>query len=197
MTRKLILLGLLAGAGSMAAAAAQPGSEWRPRPGHRSVLSVGQGRAMPGGQVVLQVLLEDRRGTPLGRDAAAEAAIQGIALKVRCVPASAVTEVIVRRAGATAGLRPLFESQKPRTASTASYLASFSEATDPIPLDELSVVAEVVVKLARTAAPGTLVDVRLDPQVTALSNQAGTVLESVPNGWLMLWDGRILVGPRR
>ncbi|MCL4837293.1 MAG: hypothetical protein KJ058_04920, partial [Thermoanaerobaculia bacterium] len=54
-------------------------------------------------------------------------------------------------------------------------------------------IAEVVVTLARELAPGTAVELRLDPGTTLLSNQAGTVSETAANGWLALRDGRIEV----
>jgi hypothetical protein len=153
--------------------------------------------AGPGGTVVVPVRLLDRRGTPLGPERGLDREIQGLALRVDCLPVDAVRDVRVRRAGLTARIEPRFEAA-PRRPGSASLVASFGDALQPLAGDLASsrtgmVVAELVVTLAKGVPPGTRIELRLDPGVTMLSNQAGTVTETVTNGWLQLVDGSLLV----
>lgn len=197
MSRSLALPALAFVGLSLAAALVPSGLAADPRP-RTSELAVAEATGAPGKTVVLQVKLRDRSGTPLGYDRHFGQRIQGLSLRVRCLPAEAVESVTVRRAGVTAGLAPLFEA-RPASAGAAGLVVSFDEATQPLPLDppargERMTVARVEVRLARGLPPGTVVEVRLDPQVTTLANQAGTVSETAANGWLQLRDGRITVG---
>jgi hypothetical protein len=190
-------IGSLTLAGSLALATALAAGATAAAP-LRSELAVGEAVGAAGKTVVVQVKLRDRPGTPLGFDRPFGERIQALALKVRCLPEGAVEAVQVRRAGATAALTPLFEA-RPVVAGTASLLVSFDEARAPLPTQatargERLTVARVEVRLARGLAPGTVVELRLDPEVTTVGNQAGTVAETVGNGWLSIRDGRIVVG---
>ncbi|HSM51999.1 MAG TPA: dockerin type I repeat-containing protein [Thermoanaerobaculia bacterium] len=168
----------------------------------RSTLALGKASARAGATIAIPVTLRDAAGTPLGRDRAAEDPIQALALSVNVLPAGAVTAIEVRRAGALAKAEPLFES-RPVHASGAALVVSFDEAFAPLAISPLgaatsrtppaTTIAEVVVTLTRDLAPGTVVELRLDPATTLLSNQAGTVSETAANGWLQLSDGRIEV----
>ncbi len=150
-----------------------------------------------GKTVVLPLTVKDSQGTPLGWERPFGERIQGLSLKVQALPATAVRSIVVRRAGVMADLAPLFEAQ-PAGRGSASLLVSFEEATDLVPLTQSGrggqQVAAVEVQLAAGLAPGTVIELRLDPGVTVLSNQGGTVAESSANGWLRLVDGRIEVG---
>ncbi len=168
----------------------------------RSTVALGKAMARAGATIAIPVTLVDAAGTPLGRDRDAEAPIQALALSVNVLPAGAVTAIEVRRAGVLARPEPLFES-RPVHAAGAALVVSFDEAFAPLPISSAGVsasrtppataIAEVVVTLARELAPGTAVELRLDPGTTLLSNQAGTVSETAANGWLALRDGRIEV----
>ena len=157
---------------------------------------VGSARAGAGKTVVLPLTVRDSQGTPLGWERPFGERVQGISLRVQALPAQAVRSIVVRRAGITADLAPLFET-RPAGRGSASLLVSFEEATDLVPLTASGrggqQVAAVEVQLAAGLAPGTVIELRLDPGVTVLSNQGGTVAESAANGWLRLVDGRIEV----
>jgi hypothetical protein len=178
----LALLSLAA----MSASALPPQSEVR----------LASARAEAGKTVVLPLTVTDRQGTPLGWERPFGERIQGLAFKVRALPATAVRSMVVRRAGVAGDLAPLFETS-PAGQGSASLLVSFDEATALLPLSTTGrrgqPVAEVEVRLAPGLAPGAVVELRLDPGVTVLSNQGGTVVESAANGWLRLVDGKIQV----
>lgn len=167
-----------------------------PAASRRTQVQLGSAKVPAGKTVLLPVTVRDRQETPLGWERPFGERIQGIALKVRAVPATGVASITVRRAGVTAGLAPLFEAQ-PRAAGAGSLVVSFDEATQLVPLSPAGrtgqIVATVEVKLAPGLARGTVIELRLDPGVTVLSNQGGTVAESVANGWLEITDGRIEV----
>jgi len=195
MTRNIALAGLAALA-ALAAALLPSTVAANIRP--RSELALVSAVGAPGKTVVLQVKLRDRPGTPLGLDRPFGERIQGLALRVRCIPEGAVQAVTVRRTGVTAPLSPMFEA-RPVSGRSAGLVVSFDEARQLVPTDPPTrggwvKVARVEVKLAPGVAPGTVVEVRFDPQATALSNQAGTIAETPGNGWLAAHDGKITVG---
>lgn len=160
----------------------------------QSEVKLASAKAGAGKTVVLPLTVKDSQGTPLGWERPFGERIQGISLKVQALPATAVRSIVVRRAGVSADLAPLFEA-RPAGRGSASLLVSFDEATELVPLLPSSrrgqQVAEIEVQLAAGLAPGTVIELRLDPGVTVLSNQGGTVAESAANGWLRLVDGRI------
>ncbi len=152
--------------------------------------------AFPGETVEIPVFALDLSLTPIGLDRPAGERIQSLAYKVTISPASSVASKLFARAGITATLTPIFEVT-PTTATTASYLGTFDETTDPIPfwLDGPAPgnqVLKIVVTLAGDAPPGTIT-LALDPAATELANQAGSLLENQANGWLALVDGHITV----
>ena len=101
------------------------------RPGRRH----GERRALrpPGATIEVPVYARDVSATPLGVDQPAGSRIQSLSYKVTFTPASSVASKLFARAGITAGLTPIFQAT-PTTATTASYLGTFDEATDSHPL---------------------------------------------------------------
>ena len=81
------------------------------------------------------------------------------------------------------------QDRPPWSPSTTRRLPRSSSASRRAELRQR--VATLVVQLAPSAPAGTTLDLRLDPGTTMLANQAGTLYESVPNGWLELADGRL------
>jgi hypothetical protein len=198
MQRRFLLVVLAAAAAS--ATAASPGrierpAPWRPETAGASALEVDRIAASAGATVRVAVRVRDATGTPLGAERQAGARVQGLAFRVQFLPADAVTYAVVRRTGAAAPLTALFEAAA-RPASGIAYLAAFDERNAALPLAPgggARAVAELELTLAADLAPGTRVELRLDPAATALSNQAGTVSETPGNGWLRLRDGAIRI----
>ena len=167
---------------------------WRPEAGP-TTLEIDRVVASAGATVRVAVRVRDVAGTPLGAELPAGARVQGLAFRVRFLPADAVTHAVVRRTGAAAPLPAMLEVAS-RPASGIAYLAAFDERTATLPLTPgagAQAVAELELTLATGLAPGTRVELRLDPAATALSNQAGTVSETSANGWLRLRDGSIRI----
>jgi hypothetical protein len=162
----------------------------------QSVLGVDEVGAAAGGRVVAHVWVVDADGTPLGWDGPTGERIGALAFRVRALPAGAVAALVVRRAGVLAGDSPLFEA-RPASADGVSLVVAFDPARDPLRLGtggtERQVIAALEVTLQRGLAPGTRIELRLDPEVTVLSNRAGTVSETPGNGWLRLRDGLVVV----
>ncbi|MBV8547210.1 MAG: hypothetical protein JO093_00115 [Acidobacteria bacterium] len=150
--------------------------------------------------VDVPVFIRDSSGTPLGLDQPAGLHIQAYAIKVDYSPAAAVQSITFTRGGVTTSLTPASESS-PSSAGSISLIDSFSEATNPIPLTLNGAlpgnqVATLHVTLANTATPGTIITLTLDPSsLTQLSNDSGTVGETVSNGALTLVNGSITVLP--
>jgi hypothetical protein len=152
--------------------------------------------AFPGQSFVVPVYARDVSLTPLGVDRPAGERIQSLSYKVTFTPASSIASKLFARAGITAGLTPIFQST-PTTATTASYLGTFDETTNPIPftLDAAAPgdqVLQINVTLAAAAPAGTIA-LTLDPTATLFANQAGSLEETPANGWLALADGQITV----
>ena len=152
--------------------------------------------APPGATIEVPVYARDVSLTPLGLDQPAGSRIQSLSYKVTFTPASSVASKHFARAGITAGLTPTFQAT-PTTATSASYLGTFDELTNPIPftLDAAAPgnqVLKITVTLAASAPAGTI-DLTLDPTATLLANQAGALEETSANGWLALADGQITV----
>ncbi|MFA6959032.1 MAG: fibronectin type III domain-containing protein [Thermoanaerobaculia bacterium] len=143
------------------------------------------------------VYIRDLAGTTLGIDQPVGSKIQSFSIKVNYAPASAVQSVTFSRAGITAGLTAIeFPASGP---GTVSLIATFQEATNPIPFAlnaaaPGNLVAHLVFTLAPSAAPGSSVTLSLDASsLTQLSNQGGTQQETVANGALALVDGAISI----
>jgi hypothetical protein len=160
-----------------------------------TIIQITHTKARAGTRVEVPILVRDAAGTPLGREKALGARIEGLAFRVRFLPANAVTDAHVRRAGATADAVPRFEAA-PRTEDGIAYLGVFDTRQVEVGLDPASkpqAVAVLELTLAPGLAPRTRVELRLDPASTVLSNAAGTVSESVANGYIRLLDGSITV----
>jgi hypothetical protein len=149
-------------------------------------------------QVDVPVYIRDASGTPLGIDQPAGSRIQAYSIKVSYSPASAVQAITFTRAGITAPLTPVFESS-PASAGSISLLDSFQESTNLIPFTLNAAppgnqVAHLLVTLSNAATPGTVITLTLDPTLTQLSNEGGTVSET-PSVTLLLVSGAITVIP--
>jgi len=169
-------------------------------PSHgETLVTLGSAVAPAGGAtVIVPVYVRMAGGGQLGPDQPSGYAAQGLALKVVYAPVEAVAAIKIRRAGVTAPLSPLFETFV-RSRDGVAMIVSFQESTQRIPLTLSSdglgdTVAEVEVSLAPDVREGTVVTLRFDRKTSALSNQAGTVLESAANGHLRFRDGHIVVG---
>lgn len=199
LARIVAVVALAAGYGDLALAAPAPErltrpAPWRPLVG-ASALEIDRVDARAGATVRIAVRVRDGAQTPLGAEQPDGARIQGLAFRVRFLPEDAVTSAVVRRAGTTAALTALFESAA-RPPAGIAYLAAFDEHAAALPLTPgggVQTVAELELTLAPGLAPGTRVELRLDPAATALSNQAGTISETPGNGWLRLRDGAIRI----
>jgi hypothetical protein len=152
--------------------------------------------------VDVPVYIRDLSGTPLGLDQPPGSRIQSYSIKVNYAPASAVQSITFTRAGITQSLTPTFENS-PSGAGTISLLDTFNEATNLIPftLDGAAPgnqVAHLLVTLAPTATPGTVITLTIDPStLTQLTDQAGTpgTVENTGNARLLLVNGAITVVP--
>ncbi len=132
-------------------------------------------------------------------------ALQGIAFRVNFAPSARVSSVRVDRTGAAgllSDLSPIFESS-PRTAASVSYIGVFEQKI-PAAIDAAEP-GQKILDLVFTVEPGGgsgAILLELDREVTTLSNQGGTVGESVKGGSLRLASGSIeiqderRVGPR-
>jgi len=154
-----------------------------------------------GSTVTVPVFIRDLAATPLGVDRPAGSKIQSLSIKVSYSPASAVQSVTFNRAGITANLTPTSEF-KPSTSNSVSLLATFHEATNPIPFTlnasaPGNLVAQLVVTLSASATPSSSIALTLDPSLTQLTDSGGTAAtkETEGNGHLILVDGRIDVPP--
>lgn len=152
-----------------------------------------------GATVEVPVFIRDVSGTPLGIDQPAGSRIQSFSIKVDYAPASAVQSVTFTRAGITAGLTPTAEFA-PQTPGSASLLATFEEATNPIPFTlnaaaPGNLVGRLVFTLTPGVAAGTVINLTLDPALTLLTNEGGdpATRENVAAGNLLLVAGAIHV----
>ncbi len=162
----------------------------------QDVLTLGTGSAPAGGVASIPVSILDRTGTPLGADAGTGNRIQGIAFKV-LFPTDTVASISFARAGVTASLTPLFETAL-QGAGMSSYIVVFDEATNPIPFTPNAVVpgnliGTLTVTLQPQAVASATAVLQLDPPSSILSNQGGTVRETVALANLVLVNGSVTV----
>lgn len=188
--------GALLGVETRAATAPEAVTTAKPR----SRLVVGSMAAMAGTTVRVPFDLVDRPGTPLGSERPNGERVQALSLAVRCAPCDGVAALAIEPAGELAAREPLFAT-RPVGPGSAALLGVYDEATAPLFLGAATAtsrhrVATLVVQISTAAPPGSKIDLRLDPGRTALSNQAGTTVESAGNGWLELRDGRLFIGSR-
>ena len=93
----------------------------------------------------------------------------------------AVGEVTIQRAGAAKGAQPSFEISR-RSGNDLSYLVSFSGNDSLVGDSHSAVVAEIEV----AALSGARVGVSIDPKLTMLVNQGGTMKATVAAHTLQL-----------
>ena len=152
----------------------------------------------PGQVVAVPLFIRDLSGTLLGSDAASGFKIQSLAVTIEYLPADAITAIDIERAGITAGLTPLFETEVSMN-NRHSWIVAFDEAAALVPLtldpslpgDQ---VAELRLTLAANLAANTSITVNLVAP-TALGNQMGTYAETASNGLLTLEDGTLITVP--
>jgi hypothetical protein len=162
----------------------------------QDVLTLGTGAAPGGGAAVVPVSILDHTGTPLGADAGTGNRIQGVGFKVM-FSTDLVSSVSFTRAGVMASPAPLFELML-QGPGYMSYLVSFTESTSPIPFTPDAaapgdLIGRLTVNLQPSAPIGGVVILQFDPPSAILSNQAGTVRETVALGTLALVNGSVTV----
>lgn len=161
------------------------------------VVTVGTVIGAAGGVIDVPVYIRDTSGTPLGIDQPFGSRIQSYAITVNYSPAASVQAITFTRAGITAPLTPAFESS-PATPGTITLIDSFSETTNLIPFtSNAALPGNQIGVLHVTVAPGTAIGstitLTLDPTLTQVSNQAGSMTETVANTQLLLVNGVINV----
>src|SRR5437764_6323448 len=165
--------------------------------GAGDVLTVGSLSGRRGDTVAVPVYVRDVGGSLLGMDQAAANRIQGIGFKVTFSPASAVSSATFARAGVLQGLTPLYETVLTPPGSVG-YVGSFAQASNPVPFTlngaaPGNLIGNLNVTLSQNASLGTTITLTVDAANAALSNQAGTVIETGNNGKLAVANGAINV----
>ncbi|MCU1229712.1 MAG: repeat protein [Acidobacteria bacterium] len=163
----------------------------------QDIMSLGTVNAMQGTTVVVPVYIRDASGTALGADQSTSARIQAVGLRVSFSPSASVKNATFRRAGITSAKTPLYErSMQAQNGAPTGYVMSFALATNPLAFTlngpAGDVVGELVVTLAPNA-PAGLLSIPIDSTSAALSNQAGTLMETPGNGKLIVYAGGINV----
>jgi len=154
---------------------------------------------MRGTNVVVPVIVLDASGTALGVDQPSASRIQALGLRVTFSPSSSVRGVTFRRAGITAAKTPLYErSMQAQSGAPTGYAMSFAQSTNPLGFTPGSttgdVIAEMVITLASNAPSGPIT-MTIDSSSAMLSNQAGTIKETVANGRLLVYGNTVTVYP--
>jgi len=162
----------------------------------QDVLTIGSGSAPGGGVISVPVSVRDVSGTPLGSDAGAGNRIQGVAFKVT-FPTDLVASVTFARAGVIAGGTSLYETTL-QGSGFRSFIVSFRESSNPIAFTLNAAapgnqIGTLTVTLLPQAVPGSTARLTLDPPSATLSNQAGSIRETVANGNLALVNGSVTV----
>lgn len=166
------------------------------QPQAQDVITVASRTAQGGTTVTVPVYIQDVSGTPLGIDQPAGNRIQSYSITVNYSPASAVQSITFTRAGITAPLTPVFEST-PSAPGTVSLIDTFQESTNLIPFT-LNAAAPgnqiglLTITLAPNVSSGSL-PLTLDPVLTQLSNEGGTVKETTTLGNLALVSGTVTI----
>jgi len=143
------------------------------------------------------VYVRDVSGSPLGIDQPFGSRIQSLSLKVNYSPTAPIQSITFTRAGITVPLTPSFESQ-PSLSGSISLLDTFHEATNLVPFTSNAaapgdLVGHLTVSFTNQAVAGTVITLTLDPTLTQLSNEGGTVSESTTLGTLTLVNGSVIV----
>ncbi|HYI08266.1 MAG TPA: Ig-like domain repeat protein [Thermoanaerobaculia bacterium] len=161
-------------------------------------LTIGSVSAPAGTRVSVPVSVRDVSGTAIGTDAIAGRKIQAFSFRVLITPAAAATNVTFERAGVIQSLTPLYERSHTGIGSTA-YLASFPEGTQTIPFVSGAAapgnrIGTLSLTIGAALAAGTKITLAFDQNLTALSNQAGTLTETTFNRRLKIVPGTVTVG---
>jgi hypothetical protein len=154
----------------------------------QDVLTIGNASGPSGASIAVPISILDRSGTSLGIDASASNRIQGFAFKVM-FDDDAVSSVTFTRVGIAASATPLFET-KLLGDGWISVVVTFSQ---PLALDLNTTAPGNRIGMLTVVANGTTT-LRFDPPSAVLSNQAGTVQESVGAGNLALNNGSVTIG---
>jgi hypothetical protein len=159
----------------------------------QDAITVASTSANSGAVVSVAVSIRDAAGTPLGSDATAGNRIQGVSFLLKYDPAF-ITSVTFSRAGVMQNLVPLYE-RTVNTSGRIGYIASFSETTQPIPFTTgTDRVGTLTVQLASGLSNGATTTLTLDPLLTGLANQDGTLFETRYNSHLTISSGSITIG---
>jgi hypothetical protein len=153
-------------------------------------MTIGSGVVASGGSVAVPLHVRDLGGTPVGGDTAN--GVRGFAFKV-LYPAGVIASASFARAGVAASATPLFETTM-QGGGWLSYVAAFASPLSltldgPAPGNQ----AGTLTLTFQPAAAGSVATLTLDPPSASLSNQAGTVVETVENGALMPSNGTVTV----
>lgn len=162
----------------------------------QDVLTLGSREVAAGGVVQVPVSIIDRTGTALGTETGTGNRIQGIAFKV-LFPTELVASVTFSRGGVLAAATPLHEAMLQGT-GYAAYVVSFSELAHPLAFTPNApapgnTIGTLTVTMQPGVTVGTTAALTLDPPSAMLSNQAGTVRETVSAGNLALVNGSVTV----
>ncbi|MBV8520021.1 MAG: IPTL-CTERM sorting domain-containing protein [Acidobacteria bacterium] len=150
-----------------------------------------------GPTVSVPVYIRDTSGTPLGIDQPSGSRIQAFSIKVDFPTSPNITNVTFTRAGITAPLTPLFESN-PTSPGSTTLIASFFEPTNLIPFTSNAAlpgnqIGQVNFTFAPSTPAGFVVPLTIDATLTQLSNQAGTTSETTAGGTLAVVPGSVTV----
>jgi hypothetical protein len=163
----------------------------------QDTITAGGVRATSGGTAAVPLTIRDASGVPLSVNRGSANRIQALSFKITASPAGSVTGISFERAGVLQPLTPLYERQA-NAAGTIGYIASFSATSAPIPFTLNAGggnrVGTLLVNVAPGLADGARIDLTFDTALTVLSNQTGTLTESVYNHKLILADGAIVIG---
>jgi hypothetical protein len=124
------------------------------------------------------VLREGHYFIPVVMTSRGSVAPQSMSLKIHVNGRSTISDATVRRAGAAKDLATVFETSR-RSGNDVSYLVAYDPRGLSFDESHSAIVAEIEV-----AGAGANLSVSIDPVLTMLSNQAGTVKASVANGKL-------------
>ncbi len=159
--------------------------------GAKDVLTIGTISATPGSTVTVPVYLRDVTGTALGGGAGAGNRIQGIMLQVIATPAVAGMTITFEPTGVLHGRTPLYQR-----GGSGRWIGSYSEVAQPLPFNTDAAGTGDRIGTLRVTLPSPLtgtpnITLAFNPETTMLSNQAGTVTESLANRHLQLVNGLI------
>lgn len=163
--------------------------------GAQDAITIGAASAAPKGIAYVPVFLRDVSGTPLGIDQSAGNRIEALVLKVTHSPASAVASISFQRGG-IASVTPKYERQV-QGIGTFGYVAGYSESAHlALSLDAAAPgnwIGNLIVTLSPQAVIGSTVVLSVDAATATLSNDRGTLGETVANGALALTNGSVAV----